>query len=173
MRLGAAFVPVRKKGKLPGDVKVVSYEKEYGVVSPFAPCIIILVYGADSRIPDQQDEFEMHSDAIKPGQTCIVVEYVLHLLAVILPELNLSNHTHSDLIATGGSAAGAGQLISLLGGKTVEYLFVVGLPFLKVSIPAACSSTNLSDVRWLTWSLYVQGHEKLDAPSYSMIEAED
>lgn len=39
----------------------------------------------------------------------------------------------SDLIATGGSAAGAGQLISLMGGKTVEYLFVVGLPFLKVS----------------------------------------
>ncbi len=33
MRLGAAFVPVRKKGKLPGDVRVVSYEKEYGVVS--------------------------------------------------------------------------------------------------------------------------------------------
>jgi adenine phosphoribosyltransferase len=33
LRLGAAFVPVRKQGKLPGDVKVVSYEKEYGVVS--------------------------------------------------------------------------------------------------------------------------------------------
>lgn len=32
-RLGAAFVPVRKRGKLPGDCKVVSYEKEYGVVS--------------------------------------------------------------------------------------------------------------------------------------------
>lgn len=34
MRLGAAFVPVRKRGKLPGQVEVVSYEKEYGVVSP-------------------------------------------------------------------------------------------------------------------------------------------
>lgn len=33
MRLGAAFVPVRKRGKLPGKVEVVSYEKEYGVVS--------------------------------------------------------------------------------------------------------------------------------------------
>jgi hypothetical protein len=39
----------------------------------------------------------------------------------------------SDLIATGGSAAAAGQLIALAGGKTLEYLFVVGLPFLKVS----------------------------------------
>ncbi len=39
MRLGAAFVPVRKKGKLPGDVKVVSYEKEYGVVSATTRCL--------------------------------------------------------------------------------------------------------------------------------------
>lgn len=62
MRLGAAFVPVRKAGKLPGKVNVVSYEKEYGV-----------------------DEFEMQADAIKPGQNCIVVECVnpsLSLLSV-------------------------------------------------------------------------------------------
>lgn len=51
MRLGAAFVPVRKGGKLPGDVQVVKYEKEYGV-----------------------DEFEMQAGAVKPGQKCIVVE---------------------------------------------------------------------------------------------------
>lgn len=37
----------------------------------------------------------------------------------------------SDLIATGGSAAAAGELIRKAGGKTLEYLFVVGLPFLK------------------------------------------
>jgi len=104
LRLGAAFVPIRKKGKLPGNVKVVAYEKEYGV-----------------------DEFEIHADAITPGQNCVVVD---------------------DLIATGGSASAAGKLVSLCGGKVVEYLFVVGLPFLK-------------------------GEEKLDAPAYSMIEAED
>lgn len=34
LRLGAAFVPVRKAGKLPGDCSSVSYEKEYGMVSP-------------------------------------------------------------------------------------------------------------------------------------------
>jgi adenine phosphoribosyltransferase len=51
MRLGAAFVPVRKAGKLPGDCNVVEYAKEYGV-----------------------DKFEMQKDAIKEGQTCIVVE---------------------------------------------------------------------------------------------------
>ncbi|KAJ9106041.1 hypothetical protein QFC20_004101 [Naganishia adeliensis] len=104
LRLGAAFVPVRKVGKLPGKVNVVSYEKEYGV-----------------------DQFEMQADAIKPGQNCIVID---------------------DLIATGGSACAAGELIQQCGGKTLEYLFIVGLPFLK-------------------------GHEKLDAPAYSMIQAED
>ncbi|WVN88805.1 adenine phosphoribosyltransferase [Cryptococcus depauperatus CBS 7841] len=73
------------------------------------------------------DEFEMQSGAVQPGQKCIVID---------------------DLIATGGSAAAAGQLIKKSGGATLEYLFIVGLPFLK-------------------------GHEKLDAPVYSMIEAED
>jgi adenine phosphoribosyltransferase len=33
LRLGAAFVPVRKQGKLPGNCDVASYEKEYGVAS--------------------------------------------------------------------------------------------------------------------------------------------
>lgn len=33
LRLGAAFVPVRKKGKLPGKCTTVVYEKEYGSVS--------------------------------------------------------------------------------------------------------------------------------------------
>lgn len=37
MRLGAAFAPVRKAGKLPGAVTQVSYEKEYGTVSFSSP----------------------------------------------------------------------------------------------------------------------------------------
>lgn len=32
MRLGAAFVPVRKQGKLPGECVSATYEKEYGKV---------------------------------------------------------------------------------------------------------------------------------------------
>lgn len=35
MRLGAAFVPVRKKGKLPGECVTAAYEKEYGIVSRY------------------------------------------------------------------------------------------------------------------------------------------
>jgi len=34
LRLGAAFVPARKKGKLPGQCVTATYEKEYGTVSP-------------------------------------------------------------------------------------------------------------------------------------------
>ena len=33
LRLGAAFVPVRKSGKLPGQCIDATYEKEYGTVS--------------------------------------------------------------------------------------------------------------------------------------------
>jgi adenine phosphoribosyltransferase len=33
LRLGAAFVPVRKKGKLPGQTVQVEYQKEYAAVS--------------------------------------------------------------------------------------------------------------------------------------------
>ena len=55
--------------------------------------------------------------------------------------------TGSDLIATGGSAAAAGELIKKCGGITLEYVFVIGLTGLK-------------------------GEEKLDAPSYSMIHAD-
>ena len=32
LRLGAAFVPVRKKGKLPGETITAEYVKEYGTV---------------------------------------------------------------------------------------------------------------------------------------------
>lgn len=55
--------------------------------------------------------------------------------------------TCSNWCIPGGSAKAAGELVQKLGGKTLEYLFVIELPFLK-------------------------GTEKLDAPSYVMIEAE-
>ncbi|CCM05643.1 uncharacterized protein FIBRA_07873 [Fibroporia radiculosa] len=108
LRLGAAFVPVRKKGKLPGECVTATYEKEYGSVF-------------------YQDEFEMQADAIRPGQTIIIVD---------------------DLIATGGSAKAAGQLAAKLGGKVLEYLFIIELSYLK-------------------------GSQMLDAPVYSMVKEDD
>lgn len=54
LRLGAAFVPVRKKGKLPGPTETASYKKEYG-----------------------EDFFQMQSDAIKPGQKVVIVDDII------------------------------------------------------------------------------------------------
>ncbi|EEQ33241.1 adenine phosphoribosyltransferase [Microsporum canis] len=54
LRLGAAFVPVRKQGKLPGPVITQEYQKEYG-----------------------SDFFQMQKDAIKPGQKVIVVDDII------------------------------------------------------------------------------------------------
>jgi len=103
LRLGAAFVPIRKAGKLPGKCISASYEKEYGT-----------------------DSFEVQADAIKPGQTVVVID---------------------DLLATGGSAKAAGELVAKLGGKTLEFLFVIEL-------------------------LYLKGASRLDGPVYSIIQTE-
>ncbi|EFX01177.1 adenine phosphoribosyltransferase 1 [Grosmannia clavigera kw1407] len=54
LNLGAAFVPVRKRGKLPGPCVTASYEKEYGA-----------------------DFFQMQEDAIKPGQKVIIVDDII------------------------------------------------------------------------------------------------
>ncbi|KAK0746431.1 phosphoribosyltransferase-like protein [Schizothecium vesticola] len=87
LRLNASFVPVRKRGKMPGPCVSVAFEKEYGV-----------------------DYFEMQEGAVKPGQKVLVVD---------------------DIIATGGSAAAAGDLVKQLGGSLVGYLFILEIPFLK------------------------------------------
>jgi adenine phosphoribosyltransferase len=54
LRIGAAFVPVRKKGKLPGTVQTAAYQKEYG-----------------------EDFFQMQQDAIRPGQVVLVVDDII------------------------------------------------------------------------------------------------
>ena len=54
LRLGAGFVPIRKKGKLPGPVETASYKKEYG-----------------------EDYFQIQSDAIRQGQTVIIVDDII------------------------------------------------------------------------------------------------
>ena len=54
LRLGAGFVPIRKKGKLPGPTETASYKKEYG-----------------------EDYFQVQADAIKQGQTVIIVDDII------------------------------------------------------------------------------------------------
>jgi len=54
LRLGASFVPVRKKGKLPGPCDTEAFEKEYG-----------------------KDFFQMQSGALKAGQKVLVVDDII------------------------------------------------------------------------------------------------
>ncbi|KAL1898523.1 adenine phosphoribosyltransferase [Sporothrix stenoceras] len=56
------------------------------------------------------DYFQIQEDAIKPGQKVLIVD---------------------DIIATGGSAAAAGELVRKLGGDLVGYMFILEISFLK------------------------------------------
>jgi adenine phosphoribosyltransferase len=85
--LNAGFIPVRKEGKLPGKTLSESYALEYG-----------------SAV------LEIHRDAIKPGQTVVIVD---------------------DLLATGGTARTTASLVQQLGGKVVGISFLIELKFLK------------------------------------------
>ena len=92
-RLGAGFVPIRKKGKLPYATVRVAYSLEYGL-----------------------DEMEMHRDAVRAGEDIMLVD---------------------DLVATGGTAAAAVQLLRSLGARVLAACFIVDLPDLGGSAKLA------------------------------------
>jgi adenine phosphoribosyltransferase len=83
-QLSAGFLPVRKKGKLPAETLRQTYALEYGT-----------------------DEVEIHVDAVKPGQSVLIVD---------------------DLIATGGTCEAAIQLLRRAGADIVGAAFVIDLP---------------------------------------------
>jgi adenine phosphoribosyltransferase len=85
--LGKGKVPVRKPGKLPAKTVQVSYELEYGT-----------------------DRLEIHEDAIRPGQSVVIVD---------------------DVLATGGTARGTASLVEKVGGEIVALSFFIELEFLK------------------------------------------
>ncbi|RAH71209.1 adenine phosphoribosyltransferase APT1 [Aspergillus aculeatinus CBS 121060] len=74
-----------------------------------------------------EDFFQMQSDAIKPGQKVVVVD---------------------DIIATGGSAYAAGELIKKMGGDLMAFVFILELEFLK-------------------------GREKLSAPVHTLLTGQE
>jgi adenine phosphoribosyltransferase len=84
--LGCGFALVRKPGKLPWQVERVEYELEYG-----------------------KDAFEIHKDAVLPGERVLMVD---------------------DLLATGGTIGAAMELVERLGGNIVGAAFVIELAFL-------------------------------------------
>jgi adenine phosphoribosyltransferase len=87
----------------------------------------------------------MQADSIQQGQTVIVVDDLIATGRRLHTCKNILGNLQYNL---GGSAKAAGDLVAQQGGKTVEYLFVIELAFLK-------------------------GHEKLDAPLYSIIQSDD
>ncbi len=87
LALGAGFVPVRKRGKLPCATVTAAYDLEYGSA-----------------------EIELHADAVTAGQRVLVVD---------------------DVLATGGTAAAACELIEQLGGVVVSIAVLLELTFLN------------------------------------------
>jgi len=63
--------------------------------------------GHDYQLEYGQDRIEIHVDAIEPGDRVLVLD---------------------DLIATGGTAEAASQLIRKMGGTVVECCFIIDLP---------------------------------------------
>ena len=95
--LGAGFIPIRKRGKLPAAVESLDYQLEYG-----------------------SDRVEVHRDAVDAGQRVLLVD---------------------DLIATGGTAVAARDLLRGLGAVVVEAAFVIELPALSGRVRLEATGT--------------------------------
>src|SRR5262249_30774373 len=81
--LNCGMVMARKRGKLPWQVERQEYLLEYGT-----------------------DCIEIHKDAVKAGERCLIVD---------------------DLLATGGTCQAACLLVERLGGKVVGCAFLIEL----------------------------------------------
>ncbi|MEW9667248.1 adenine phosphoribosyltransferase [Ammoniphilus sp. 3BR4] len=81
--LDAGFAPVRKSGKLPGEVISAEYDLEYG-----------------------KDQLAMHKDAIQPGQRVLIADDLLATGGTISTTVNLVRQL-------GGEIVGAAFLIEL------------------------------------------------------------
>jgi len=90
--IGAGFVPVRKKGKLPWKTNSVTYALEYGT-----------------------DTLEMHHDAIKPGDRVLIIDDLLATGGTVKAVTDLVKQLQGKIV-------GIAFLIELTGLKGKEKL---------------------------------------------------
>ncbi|MFD5566066.1 adenine phosphoribosyltransferase [Kitasatospora griseola] len=104
---GLGFVPIRKKGKLPGDVFSRSYDLEYGSAT-----------------------LEVQCDAFAPGEKVLVVDDVLATGGTIAASLDLVQEAGAELVGVVvlmelGFLTGRERLVPHLHGAPLETLVVV------------------------------------------------
>jgi adenine phosphoribosyltransferase len=76
-QLSCGFIPVRKKGKLPGETISESYELEYGT-----------------------DEVELHADCVKSGQTVLLVDDLIATGGTAEASVKLLRRLGAEIVAT-------------------------------------------------------------------------
>src|SRR5438309_7930366 len=74
--LGAGFVPVRKLGKLPGEVISTEYDLEYGT-----------------------NTLELHNDAVAPGQRVLIVDDLLATGGTVSATIDLVERLKGEVVA--------------------------------------------------------------------------
>jgi adenine phosphoribosyltransferase len=74
-QLDAGFVPVRKLGKLPGEVVSTEYDLEYGT-----------------------NTLELHSDAVRPGQRVLIVDDLLATGGTVSATIELVERLHGVVV---------------------------------------------------------------------------
>lgn len=74
-KLGAGFIPIRKKGKLPYKTKAITYDLEYGT-----------------------DTLEIHEDAIEPGSRVLVVDDLLATGGTVRAVCDLLKQQQANII---------------------------------------------------------------------------
>lgn len=74
-QLGKAFVPVRKKGKLPCETVSAEYDLEYGTA-----------------------EIEIHKDAVKPGQKVVLVDDLIATGGTLAASIRLIEQLGGEVV---------------------------------------------------------------------------